>query len=218
MSEFFLTLGTALKWAGFASLPLFLLPIAILIIGGPLARLGSALTKLLDAISETFLRIAMTAAVMIILFQLALIIGRFVFNWSRNWVGESVLFGFAIMFLLGAVATLRDDEHVRVDIFRPRLSARAKAWIELIGIYMLLIPMAFLIIWVSTQFSFVDSWTNFRGSKEEDGLPFWFIFRTFIPLFGVLIAAQGLSQALKCALGLRGELPIESDTAHKGAG
>ena len=218
MSEFFLTLGTILKWAGFISLPLFLLPIAILIVGKPVAAFGNRLVKVLDGISEVFLRIAMTAAVMIVLIQIALIIGRFVFHWSRNWVGESVLFGFAIMFLLGAAATLRDDEHVRVDIFRPRMSAKAKAWIELVGIYVLLIPMAFLIIWVSTQFSFVDSWTHFRGSKEEDGLPFWFIFRTFIPLFGILIAAQGLSQALKCALGLKGERPLESETAHEGAG
>ena len=218
MSEFFLTFGNVLKWAGLVSLPLFLLPIAILAVGKPLSPLGNKLAAALDSVSEAFLRIAMIAAVTIVLFQLALIIGRFVFHWSRNWVGESVLFGFAMMFLLGAAATLRDDEHVRVDIFRPRMSPRLKAWIELIGVYTLLLPMAFLIIWVSTQFSFIDSWANFRGSKEEDGLPFWFIFRTFIPLFGVLIAAQGLSQALKFALALKGERPLENDTAHKGAG
>ena len=209
MVEFFLQLGTALKWGGIAALPLFLLPLAILIVPGAVAKPGQFISAAIDRLNSGVMRIAFSAAILMVLAQLAVIIGRFVFGWSRTWMSEIVIFSFAAMFLFGAAATLRDDAHVRVDILHSRLSPRTKAIIELIGIYCLLVPMCLCIIWASTQGSFVRAWTKFLGSSEDDGLPIWYIFKTFVPAFAALLAAQGLSEAIKTSLGLKGLRELE---------
>ena len=161
------------------------------------------------------MRAAFAAAILMVMAQLAVIIGRFVFGWSRTWMSELVIFSFAAMFLLGAAATLRDDAHVRVDILRNGMNPRAKAWIELIGIYVLLVPMCICIIWASTQGSFVRAWAKFLGSSEDDGLPIWYIFKTFVPAFATLLAAQGLSEAIKATLGLKGLKELETPHEHQ---
>lgn len=204
MSDFFLQIGTILKWVGIASLPLFLLPFAILFAPGPASGIGKPLASAIDKINGGVMRVAFAAAILMVLMQIALIIGRFTFGWSRTWMNEIVIFSFAAMFLLGAAATLRDDAHVRVDILRGNMSPKAKAWVDLCGVYLLLVPMCICIIWASTQGSFVRAWEKFLGSSEDDGLPIWYIFKTFVPAFAVLLAAQGLSEAIKTALGLNG--------------
>ena len=209
-SEFFLQLGTVLKWCGVAALPLFFVPPAILLAPSATARLGERVSKTIDRISGGVMQFAYFAAIAMVFAQIALIIGRFVFDWSRTWLNETVIFSFAAMFLFGAAATLREDAHVRVDILRGRMSGKTKAWIELAGIYILLLPMCLCIIWASTQGSFVRAWQNFLGSSEDDGLPIWFLFKTFVPAFAALVAAQGLSEAIKTALGLKGYRDLET--------
>ncbi|MFQ6024732.1 MAG: TRAP transporter small permease subunit, partial [Acidiferrobacterales bacterium] len=56
---------------------------------------------------------------------------------------------FGPLFLLTAAYTLVHDEHVRVDIFYSRLSARAKAVVDLVGSLLFLLPVCVLIIWTS---------------------------------------------------------------------
>lgn len=210
--EFFLTLGSILKWAGIAALPLFLVPPAIFIAPKLFAGFGERLYRTIDWISGGLMKLAFAAAMIMVFAQLAVIIGRFVFSWSRTSMSETVIFGFAAMFLLGAAATLRDDGHVRVDILRGKMGPRAKAWIEIIGIYLLLVPMCICIIWASTQGSFVRAWQNFLGSSEDDGLKIWFLFKTLVPAFAAFVAAQGLSEAIKTALTLKGTHPKEAST------
>lgn len=204
MAEVFLQLGTFLKWAGFACLPLFVIPVAILLAPAAVGGIGNKLAAVIDRFNGAMMRAAFAAAILMVLAQLAVIIGRFVFGWSRTWMSETVIFSFAAMFLLGAAATLRDDAHVRVDILRSNMSPQTKAYIDLAGIYVLLVPMCLCIIWASTQGSFVRAWEKFLGSSEDDGLPIWYLFKTLVPAFAVLLAAQGLSEAIKTALGLKG--------------
>lgn len=204
-----------MKWFGFVALPLFLFPFLILCRPAVAQKPAAILSNSIDRINSVAMQAAFAAAALLVLAQLAVIIGRFVFGWSRTWMSEIVIFSFAAMFLMGAAATLRDDAHVRVDILREKIGVRTRAWIELTGIYLLLIPMCFCIIWASTQGSFVRAWTKLLGSSEDDGLPIWYIFKTFVPAFAVLVAAQGLSEAIKTALGLCGVRPLGGENEHR---
>ena len=215
MAEFFLQFGTVLRWIGVACLPLLLIPFAILFAHKLFAEMGNKLSSAIDRVNGGAMQLAFAAAVLMVLAQLAVIVGRFVFGWSRTWMSETVIFSFAAMFLFGAAATLREDAHVRVDILRGSMSPRMKAWIDLAGIYLLLIPMCLCIIWASTQGSFVRAWAKFLGSSEDDGLPIWYLFKTLVPAFGVLLAAQGLSEAIKITLGLKGLRPLDAAAEPK---
>jgi len=216
LAEFFLTLGTVLKWLGFLSGPLFLLPLLVLVRPKPIAPIASALADGLDRVSEAALKAAMAAGVLMLFAQIAVVLARYVFGLSFSWLSELVTYGFPAMFLLASAATLRDDGHVRVDILRPRLSARGRAMVELAGTYVFIFPICLLIFWAAISPSFVRSWANFEASRESDGLPLLFLFRTLVPAFAALLMAQGLSQALKAALVLRGER--EEDSLHRQGG
>jgi TRAP-type mannitol/chloroaromatic compound transport system permease small subunit len=204
VAEFFLTLGTVIKWAGWLASPLLALPLLVLVAGRPLAPLAERLSRLLDAVSGAALGFAMTMSVLMLVAQLAVVIARYVFGLAFSWLSETVVYSFAAMFLIAAASALRDDEHVRVDILRQRYGPTARAGIELAGTYLLLIPICLLVFWSAISPSFVRSWAQFEASRESDGLPILFLFRTLIPVFAALLLAQGLSQALKAALVLRG--------------
>lgn len=204
MADAFLLLGTILKWVGYASLPLFIIPLLCLFIPKPLGTIANSLIGLIDRVSSVALGVAMASGVLIVVAQLLVVILRYVFGLSFSWLSEIVVYGFAAMFLLASASALRDDDHVRVDILRPRFGTKGRAAIELVGLYAFLFPICLLIFWSAISPSFVRSWVNFEASRESDGLPILFLFRTLIPVFATLIMAQGLSQALKAALVIRG--------------
>ncbi len=214
MSEFFLNLGTGLRWLGIGALPLLLLPIFTLALPTMFTRPARWLRAKLDAVSSATLGISIALAIFMVAVQILVIAGRYLFDWSASWANDLIMYSFAGLFLLAAGSALKHDAHVRVDILRERISATARARVDLAGLYLFLFPICLLIIWSSVSPSFVRSWANFEGARESDGLPITYIFKTLIPLFGVLLTLQGLSEALRAALTLRGhtDTPDPSDT------
>ncbi|MEM7661780.1 MAG: TRAP transporter small permease subunit [Pseudomonadota bacterium] len=212
MAELFLTLGDGLRWLGFVSSPVLLLPLVIPLWPTPLSPQIGAAHRALDRVSGAAQRVAMLAAVVMVLAQLTVVIIRHVYGLAFSWLDETVIYAFASVFLLGAAGALRDDAHVRVDILRGQFGPRVRAAIELVGIYAFVFPIGILVLW-AVEPSLGRSWAGFEGSRESDGLPLYFLFRTLIPAFAVLLILQGLSNALKMAMGLRGIEPLEMNDA-----
>lgn len=210
MAEAFLTIGHVLRWVGLAASPILLLPVLLLMLPGKTSHFADRVFTILDRITGIALSAAMTAGVLMVLAQLLVVIIRHVFGLAFSWLDETVIYTFAAMFLLAAAGALRDDAHVRVDILRNRFGAHTRAWIELAGSYIFIFPICIMILW-AVEPSLTRSWAGFEGSRESDGLPAYFLFRTLIPVFAVLLMAQGLSNALKTALGLCGHRPLEED-------
>lgn len=220
MGEAALQIGSILKTIGLVFSPLLVLPLIILLLGRPVQKIGAFLTELLDPVSGGALFLAKFAALSLILVQLAVILGRYIFGWSASWLNEIVIYSFAILFLLAAASALKSDDHVRVDIFRGRMSAQQRAGIDMAGYYLFFFPICILILWtVAGSSSFAESWLKLEGSRESDGLPVYFLFRTLIPAFAILMLLQGLSEAIKSAMILRGlrEPPPEHKAEHGAA-
>lgn len=199
-------IGTAFLWAGIALLPLFALPLAALVLPGVLDGWAKRVITLIDRITGTALGAAMFAGVVLIFAQLAVVVLRYAFGLSYTWLSDIVTYAFAAMFMLGSAAALRDGAHVRVDILRPRFGEAGRNWIELAGAYLLLFPICVRII-TTSEAGLARSWMLLEGSRESDGLPILFLFKTLVPVFAVLLMAQGLSESLKAALRLTGALP-----------
>lgn len=217
METFVSITGTGLRYAGYALLPLVLLPIAVLIVPKPLAGVAQFVRSVLDRISGFAMAFAVSAAFLIIIIQLAAVLLRYVFGLSFSWLNDSVIFTFAMIFMLGAAATLRDDGHVRVDILRPRFSPRIRAGIEMFGSLCFIVPIGILIVY-SASGLIARTWTDLEPFNESDGLPIQYLFKTLVPLFAVLMIGQAISQALKSALIMRGlETEDPVDPQHEGA-
>ncbi len=129
---------------------------------------------------------------------------RYVLRSSSVAVQELEWHIFALVFLIGAAYTLKEDGHVRVDVFYSRLSPRGKALIDLIGGLVFLIPFSVLIIWTSQQFVAM-SWAIREISPDPGGLPARYLLKAAIPAGFVLVLLQGIAQTLRAFFTLIGK-------------
>lgn len=103
---------------------------------------------------------------------------------------------FAAIFLLGAAYTLKEDKHVRVDVFYDRFSEKTKAWVNLIGGLFLLLPFCAIAFWESLSFVH-SSFILGETSPQPGGLPARWIIKSTIPLGFLLLGLQGISSITK---------------------
>jgi TRAP-type mannitol/chloroaromatic compound transport system permease small subunit len=114
---------------------------------------------------------------------------------SSNAYVELQWYLFSLVFLLGAPYALRADAHVRVDVLYGRLGPRGKAWIDLVGGLLFLLPFcvfALVVSWPSVR----DSWGVREVSPDPGGLARWPIKAAVMLAFGLLLL-QGLSETFK---------------------
>lgn len=118
------------------------------------------------------------------------------YGFDTGWIAmqESVTYMHALAFMAGAAYTLKHDAHVRVDIFYRNMAPSARAWVNLLGALLLLIPTCLYILWTSAGYVYT-SWLLLEGSREAGGLPLVFVLKSCIPLMACLLTLQGLSQA-----------------------
>ncbi|MBW5289947.1 MAG: TRAP dicarboxylate transporter, DctQ subunit, unknown substrate 6 [Candidatus Ruthia sp. Apha_13_S6] len=98
---------------------------------------------------------------------------------------------FSAMFLLGISYTLKNDAHVRVDIFYANLNVKRQAWINLIGFVIFILPISVLIIYNSVDFSY-QAFLLSKQSGDPGSLPYRFIIKGVIPLSFILLVISGL--------------------------
>jgi TRAP-type mannitol/chloroaromatic compound transport system permease small subunit len=165
-----------------------------------------ALADRIDRLTAAVGRAVAWLALIIVLLQFALVVARYGFDAGSIWLAETVTYGNAALFLLAAAWTLAADGHVRVDVFYAHASARGKAVIDLVGSLALLIPFALVLAWLSVPYA-ARSWAILERSQEASGLPLVFVFKSFIPAFAILMALQGIAQAIRASSVLR-EPPV----------
>ncbi|MEP2024068.1 MAG: TRAP transporter small permease subunit [Reichenbachiella sp.] len=124
---------------------------------------------------------------------------RYVFNWSSSANQELEWHLFATLFLLGSAYALKHDKHVRVDVFYSRFSDNKKAWVNLIGTLIFLIPFCLVVIQTSIPFA-LDAWEISESSPEPGGLPHRFIIKSTIPIGAFLLFIQAISEGLSSLL------------------
>src|ERR1044072_7650258 len=155
-----------------------------------------SLAAAIDRLNMAIGRAASWCVLAIVLNGFAVVLLRYVLGLGSIWLQESILYAHAALFLLAAAWTLKEGGHVRVDVFYADASPRMKAWIDLLGALLLLLPFCIAIIWFSWPY-LTRSWAILERSREASGLPLVFLLKTLIPLFALMLALQGLSQAIK---------------------
>lgn len=154
-----------------------------------------ALQRQLDLLAEWTGRIAAWLALALVLVTFSVVVLRYGFEIGSIALQESALYLHASLFLLAAAYTLKQDAHVRVDIFYRRFSPRTRAWVDLLGALFLLLPVCLFLLWVSWDYV-ATAWAVHEGSRETGGLPYVYLLKTLIPISVGLIALQGVSQIL----------------------
>lgn len=170
------------------------------------------LAKLIDAFNQEIGQKIAWLALIMVLVQFIVVVMRYVFGIGSIFMQESVVYMHGILFMAGAGYTLLHGGHVRVDIFYREAKPTTKAVIDLLGVILLLAPVCILIMVYSTTYV-LNSWAVLEHSKETSGIPAVFLLKTMIPVFCVLVLAQGISLAIHSFLVIRGveEMPADED-------
>jgi TRAP-type mannitol/chloroaromatic compound transport system permease small subunit len=156
----------------------------------------------IDRLNTTIGRTVMWCTLLVVLVQFVVVLMRYVLGIGSLWLSESIIYGHAALFMLAAAWTLRENQHVRVDIFYADAPPRRKALVDLFGALLLLIPFAAVLAWLSLPYV-ARSWAILERSRETSGIPAVYLLKTLIPLFALLMALQGVSQAIRAVEVLR---------------
>lgn len=157
----------------------------------------------LDRFSEWTGRLVAWLTLGMVIVTFAVVVLRYLFDIGWIALQESITYMHALVFMLGAAYTLRHDGHVRVDIFYQRFGLRGRAWVDLLGTLLLLLPVTLFIAWSSWDYV-GNAWALQEGSPEAGGLPGVYLLKTAIPLMALLLTLQGLSLVLRSLLVIMG--------------
>lgn len=143
------------------------------------------------------------------------VVARYAFNNVSIGMQEMEWHLYSVVFMLGIPYALRTDGHVRVDVLYTSWSDRTKAWINLLGGLIFVIPLAYLIGYYGYSFA-LDSYQMGEGSGDPGGLPYRFIIKSLIPFSAFFIATSGLGMATHALRVLSGEKTYEQKNSAEG--
>jgi TRAP-type mannitol/chloroaromatic compound transport system permease small subunit len=163
-----------------------------------LRRLSAAIDGLNDRIGSAIQWLALVMVVIGAFNAIARYTDQYTgMSLSSNAYLDLQWYFFSLIFLMGSAYGLNHDYHVRVDVMYARLSRRARAWIDLIGSVVFLVPFAVMMCWISWGWV-VRSWTILETSADPGGLPRYPI-KTVVLVSFFLLLLQALSQIVKNA-------------------
>jgi TRAP-type mannitol/chloroaromatic compound transport system permease small subunit len=140
---------------------------------------------------------------------------RKAFNISSNSWLELQWYLFGAAFMLAAAYTLRQNEHIRIDILYGTLSRRTQHWIDLLGHIFFLMPFVLLMSFMLVPYA-VRAYVNGEISTNAGGLLIWPA-RALLALGFILLSFQGLSEIIKKIAVMRGVIadPTPFISAHE---
>jgi TRAP-type mannitol/chloroaromatic compound transport system permease small subunit len=118
-----------------------------------------------------------------------------------------------IFFLAIPMAYLRGI-HVRIDIFRDRMSDRGKAKLELIGLFLLAIPFTLFLLKYGIDFV-AQSYVQNEGSTSMQGIHNRWIIKSIVPVAMVLTVLSLVATVVRGALFLAGKGPVPEAFSKK---
>ncbi len=118
---------------------------------------------------------------------------RYIFNINFIFLQELVMYMHAFIFLFGISICLKDNSHVRIDIFYNNLDVKTQSLIDKIGFIFLIIPFCIFVMYESTSM-ITRSWVMLESSSEPGGLPVVYILKSSIYIFSLLILLQAINK------------------------
>lgn len=170
------------------------------------------LSHWIDVLNERIGKIAAWAIVAAVIVSTLNAIVRKLFGTSSNAWLELQWYLFGAVFMLCAAWTLKDNEHIRIDILSSRLSKRGRDLVDVFGHLFFLLPFLAVMIWLVVPF-FLNSYNSGEVSTNAGGLLIWPA-KGLILVGFVLLGLQWLSELIKRLLILSGR--IEDTTSAGG--
>ncbi|KAB2879802.1 MAG: TRAP transporter small permease subunit [Albidovulum sp.] len=176
-----------------------------------------ALSRLIDRINEAIGK-SVAWLILIAIFVSAVNASvRKLFNTSSNAWLELQWYLYGAAFMLAAAYTLKQNEHIRIDIVYGRWSRRTQHWIDLFGHVVFLMPFVLLMTWFFAPYA-LQSFRSQEVSTNAGGLIIWPA-KTLLLIGFAQLSLQGVSEIIKKIAVMRGliEDPHPFVSAHAAA-
>ena len=164
------------------------------------------LVKSLNALNENIGRAVSWLTFILVLLFVYDVMMRYLFNTTAVWIGEMEWHLFSLIFLLAGGYALKNDKHVRVDVFYQNFSPKRKAWVNLLGGLLFLLPWSYVVIYSSFNYASV-SFGQMEGSPNPGGLPFRFLIKGSIFVGFIFLFLQGIATVVESFLIISGRNP-----------
>jgi len=138
-------------------------------------------------------------------------VGRQFFHVGSTRLQELEWHLFLAVVMLGLGFAYLRDAHVRIDLVRDRLSPRKRAWIELFGCLLVLVPFCMVLIVHGGELA-LNAFATTERARAPLGLPMRWIIKSTLPVGGFLLLLAGLSIGVRNALYLAGRAACPAPT------
>lgn len=159
----------------------------------------AAIMKSINGINKAVGNVFAWLSVAVVLVCFAVVVERYLFSTTRLWMQDLYVWLNGVMFTAVAGFALFREDHVRVDIFYRPASHKKKAIADLIGVCMFLFPFMFAVYYIGLPYV-QRSWRLVENSANIGGMPGLYVLKTFILVFVVLVALQGLAMVIRSLL------------------
>ncbi len=157
------------------------------------------LIRISDSLEAIVQRIGKAAAWLMIALMLVIVTDVLLRRWliiGSTKLQELEWHLHGALFLLTIGWAYTKDAHVRIELFHGKFKARTKAWLELWGCLLFLIPYVIAIVYFGNDYAQI-SYTYSETSASPTGLPARWVIK-YIMVFGfVLLGLAGISRLLK---------------------
>jgi len=138
------------------------------------------------------------AICLIVLFfaQVIIVTFRYTLSIGSPWAQDLLIYTFMLSVVAPVLKVILSNSSVRVDIFYSEYSVRKKAWLDRIGLGLLVFP-AFTYAFISSLSSTIPSWKMHEASPTMGGLPGYFLLKTALSAFFLIVAITAAFLALK---------------------
>lgn len=176
-----------------------------------------ALSRAIDRINEAIGKTVAWAILLAILVSAGNAVIRKAFNMSSNAWLELQWYLFGAAFMLAAAYTLKQNEHIRIDIVYGMFSRRVQHWIDLLGHVLFLMPFVILMIFYFIPYVSL-SFRSGEMSSSAGGLILWPA-KALLLMGFIQLGFQGISEIIKKIAIMRGDMddPNPFISAHQAA-
>ncbi|BCH22944.1 C4-dicarboxylate ABC transporter [Mesorhizobium sp. L-8-10] len=163
-----------------------------------------ALSRAIDRLNETIGKWIAWLILLSILISAGNAVIRKAFNMSSNAWLELQWYLFGAAFLLAAAYTLKQNEHIRIDIVYGMFSRRIQHWIDLFGHVFFLMPFVLLMIYYFVPYVSLSVRSG-EMSSSAGGLVLWPA-KALLLIGFTLLGLQGVSEIIKKIAIMRGDM------------
>jgi TRAP-type mannitol/chloroaromatic compound transport system permease small subunit len=130
---------------------------------------------------------------------------RYAFDKPTVWAYDMTFMLYGSYFMIGAAYTLFRKGHIRTDSFYGNWSPRVQGWVDTACYLVFFFPAMVIFTEIGWEY-FLKSWQQGERIVTSPWMPIVYPFKFVLPLSGLLLILQGVSEFLKSVYaGLRGE-------------